>query len=56
MKQLVVACIFLFSNIFVTFSRESTPENEVNPQDTLKVYYLDEKSANCRFRDITAAA
>ena len=42
MKQLMIACIFLFSNIFVTFSMGNTPEKGVNPQDTLKVYYLDE--------------
>jgi outer membrane receptor protein involved in Fe transport len=42
MKQLLIASILLFSNIFVTYSMGNKPAKEVNPQDTLKVYYLDE--------------
>lgn len=42
MKQLLIVCIALICNIFLTFSGEKMPANEVNPQDTLKVYYLDE--------------
>jgi outer membrane receptor protein involved in Fe transport len=42
MKQLLIVCIALFCNIFISFSRENMPGKEANPKDTVKVYYLDE--------------
>lgn len=42
MKQLLIVCIALCCNVFVSYPREYTPEKEVNPKDTVKVYYLDE--------------
>jgi len=42
MKQLLIVSIALVSNIFISFSKENIPEKEMNPNDTVKVYYLDE--------------
>jgi len=42
MKQLLIVCIVLCCNIFVSFPRENIPAKEANPKDTVKVYYLDE--------------
>ena len=42
MKQLLIVSIALVCNIFISFSGGNVPEKEVNPNDTVKVYYLDE--------------
>ncbi len=42
MKQLLIVSIALVCNIFISFSRENVPEKKMNPNDTVKVYYLDE--------------
>jgi len=41
MKKLFVVWSII-CNIFFVFSAENKPEKEKNPQDTVKVYYLDE--------------